>query len=788
MTRAAVAVAAQAKTQIPVIVDLEELDLVARSLFSIREVGLKLGLNLDIIAYTYPTVDGKYPTPSSPVLVLGKNLAPELPLDIPRVYGPTVKEIVFAPAGLERLRRAVRLWNMTRNNELIDPDFDYWLVEPSFVTGDSKPTGLGNLVQMTLGHEKLYVDIEVSGDIEVDQPEDTELISVAVLWPPTDQHKDPLIHVWTREALQDLECLEALFQILTGGTPLVGHNLQFDIKWLNNKIREFIQKYRIARLFKKTVIYPAHDTMIKHYVMYPGATGDHGLKDLAQKLLGAPEWEAGLKKYTVGGAHYENIPPYLLYWYNACDVYYDWSLDILLDEWLSQRPQCVQDLYHELLMPASRMMVDIESTEAGWPVDVAMLQQFERVLEPRVAKSLAKLRMMVGDPTPYISTTHAEQRKRYIAVGKALNSNHDFNPGSWQQVQKWLNAHGVPAISTAEAALEDWIEAGVPKEAEKFIRQLLKYRHEAKMLATYVRKPLRNQRGNRVRPPFRIPGTVTGRLTSWIHTIPRPTEEDLPYRAAYTVEDGEVLIGADYQQLELRIVAEICGDPQLIDDLQEGRPDFFSVLMPSAYPKLFRTLDDVWDMKADEPIRYKELRNTIKPVVHGTNYNRQAKAIAKQLNITQQEAQAIQNAYYRRYPKIRDWQERTLDFVKGTRIDPIWNLRGLWTTFGRRFQQGVLIKEKDWSVKNAALAQVPQSTGSDICLSAALDLHHNVLHLFDARIVNLHHDAIYVIAPERHAEEVSKAMEKRMRRAAKKVYTRVPFMVEVHTGKRWSEV
>lgn len=771
---------------LPVFLDmLTEPDLSSKAILTLRQIALKLDLDLSIGIWG----SALYPAgmdPETPGLVLGRSLLTQFKMELPDqrhvIFGPTVKEILFAPAGLERLRRAVRLWDMTRRNQLTSSEFEYHVIEPF-------ANGLGNLVQMTQGHEYLYVDIEVSGDIKEDQPEDCELISVAVLWPAQSNHKDPIINVWTREALQDVRCLTALLEILcNSNVPLVGHNFQFDVKWLNNKIKDAIAKYKLHKLFGKTVLYPDSDTMIEHYVMYPGSSGDHGLKPLAQKLLGAPEWEKEIKKYTVSGAHYENIPMYLLCYYNACDVYWGNCLKLLLDEWLDDRPAHIKELYRELLMPASRMMVDIESTEAGWPVDIAMLEEFKAVLEPQVARSLAKLRMMVGDPTPYLSDVHAQQRTRYILLGKALTPAHDFNPRSWQQIQKWLRAQGVACESTAEDSLMDWIEFGIPRKAEKFISQLLKFRHLDKMLTGYVLNPLRWQRNGRVRPPFRVPGTVTGRLTSWIHTIPRPTEEDLEYRAVYTVEDGEVLIGADYSQLELRIVAELCGDPQLIADLQEGQPDFFSVLMPSAYPKLFRSIDDVWRMKATEPVGYKERRNYIKPVVHGTNYGRQAKAIAKQFGISVEEAQEIQNAYNRRYPKLRIWQDKTLEFVKGTRIDPIWDLRGLWTPFGRRFQQGVLTKDREWTTKNQALAFVPQSSGSDICLTAALDLHNNRLHMFDARIVNSHHDALYVISPKENAEEVSKAMEKIMRRSAKKVYKRVPFPVEVHIGKRWSEV
>lgn len=1018
-----------------------------------------------------------------PVLLLGKPPtadATEVGIDIMTVLeregrtlvpGPSVAEVMSSPAGLERLRRAVRLWNMTRTGQTIDPAFRYHLIEP---LPEGGAMGLGNLVQMTPGHDRLVVDIETSGDIKTDEPEDTELISVAVLWPPTSSfdsmtgHNEAIIHVWTREALKDRKCLQALTDIMLaaplelhncfvgdteihtpsglvklaatsktdvwtrngwvtaevkkfgvqpiqritfrqtksryagivehratknhrwilrdgtvttnlkvgdvvpaslpsypiieesiafihgliyadgtklhsssrigynkfqmrlcgwkatyarlfehvtypasyegdpqvyyrtatemkelpdtadpvylanfiagwaafdgtlrnnarssnttvvvttdslaakwlkenaerGGWLVVGSgtyvmktgyvsggfrydtaitrstvgrfwtvksiesvgeapvycpvvpgeasftlqggvytgNCQFDVKWLNNHLKPYLHGKKL---------YPSFDTLLCHYVMFPGATGDHGLKPLAQKLLGAPEWEKEIKKYTKGGAHYELIPPHLLYSYNAADVYWTDKIHDLLHEWLAEAPEHVQKLY-KFVLRTSRMFVDIEDTDNGWPVDMEMLLELRKQLEPIVYKHLMKLRMTVGDPSPYLSVANSEQRKRYVELGKPLGPQHDFNPRSWLQIQKYLRAQGIPCAGTSEKALTELMaEHDVTGKPAKFVQRLFDYRHTDKMLTTYVNGVIDSVRNGRTRPRFKLL-TTTGRASSWIHTIPRPTSGELEFRGPYTVDPGEKLIHADYAQLELRIVAELCGDPRMIADLQEDQDDFFALLLPGAFPRLFpRGMKDVWELKEKNPARYKDLRNTQKPVVHGMNYGRKAGAIAKQFGMTFNEAQQFCNAYRRRFPKLTTWQNNVMEYVEGRKINPYWDMPGLWTKFGRRFQQGVITDENEWTIKNQALAFEPQSTGSDICIDAAMELHENRLHLFGARIVNSHHDALDIIAPERHAQEVAKAMEKVMRRSAAKVFTRVPFPVEVKTGVRWSEV
>jgi DNA polymerase I-like protein with 3'-5' exonuclease and polymerase domains len=140
-----------------------------------------------------------------------------------------------------------------------------------------------------------------------------------------------------------------------------------------------------------------------------------------------------------------------------------------------------------------------------------------------------------------------------------------------------------------------------------------------------------------------------------------------------------------------------------------------------------------------------------------------------------------------RYSMLRPWQEETMSYVRGDSIDPLWGVPGLWTPFGRRFQQGVIVEKNAWSIKNAAIAYKPQSSASDVCLTAAISLHEQ-LHLYNARLVNSQHDALEALAPEAHAEAVLKLMEREMRAAAAKIFKRIPFVTAGHIGATWADV
>lgn len=768
-------------------------------------------------------------------LVLGKPSDDFSEAGTPVISGPSEGYVMGRPAGLEMLRRSIQLWNLTVTGKLESPRYKYMLVVPDGgepEEGCIPVSSMGNEIQCTLGHGALIVDIETSGDVSEDEPEDTELLSVAVLWMDKDGYQTAN-RVWTRVALEDPDCRLALAAILCCGVPLIAHNAQFDFKWLNNHLaREFANRKGRAKYgdaFGKVVpklrIYPTHDTLLMHFVMFPGASGEHGLKDLGQKILGAPEWEDGIKPFLKGGkGHYERIPQSMLCAYNAADVYWTWLLYLKLKQWMDESTPAFRKVYDEVVMPATRMFIDVESTEAGWPLNVELAKKTEQKLLAQAAAQLKKFRKMVGDPTEYLSVTNAEQRARRIknkelwdandasedAAGARwmihedgrklklrkplpLNDDHEFNPGSWKQVLTWLNDHGCNADSTdAEAQAELLADESLPKKVRKFLVMLEDYRHTTKMCSTYITAALKRCRQGRVRPRHKVFGTVTGRLSgAMTHTTPRIGRDglkDREYREIYTTEPGQVIIGCDYGQIETRIVAELTNDEQMIDDLQLGRADFFDLLLPGAFPDVFKSLKAVQKMRGTDKGTHAHYRQMMKPVSHGANYLRQPAAIAEQLGIPVWQAVAMFDSYMERYPNLQRWQDEVMEFVEG-KVDPIWGVPGLWTRFGRRFQAGTLTHRNRNIVQRSAVAFAPQSTGSDLTVSAAIDLHNGgKLGEMGFRLCGFIHDALYGIGPEENAEEAKTLMSERMIASAAKVFHRVPFTVDGKIGKDWADV
>lgn len=151
------------------------------------------------------------------------------------------------------------------------------------------------------------IDIETSGNLDNELPEEVDIINIAFYqegkWAYL--NKDNIGYMsdsnWYKEIRESVEFFK---------NP-IWHNSKFDIR-----VIEARTGYRPAMYF---------DTMLAHHVLNQAA-GDHKLKHLARQYLGAPEWEQDLSKWTVGGAHYENIPSDRLIEYNAWDVYWTHEL------------------------------------------------------------------------------------------------------------------------------------------------------------------------------------------------------------------------------------------------------------------------------------------------------------------------------------------------------------------------------------------------------------------------------------------------------------------------------
>jgi len=268
----------------------------------------------------------------------------------------------------------------------------------------------------------------------------------------------------------DPDQLEGLREHLPKFTKAIYHNGKFDIRVLNR-----VLNVKLCNWF---------DTMLAHHVLNIAA-GDHKLKTLARRYLGAPEWETDLKKYLVGGGHYENIPVNKLVEYNGWDVYWTYQLWKFLAPQIEADEENQKALYLE--MQAADFLLDVE--KYGIPMDEKYLEAFGFALQDSIDDVLSELQDAVADPK--------------------------FNPGSPIQVKRALAIWGVDVHKTDEATLQEIIDDDTkPLRVQKFCELMLEYRGYSKQKGTYVDGWKKRMRNGRVHPTYLVHGTSTGRLSS----------------------------------------------------------------------------------------------------------------------------------------------------------------------------------------------------------------------------------------------------------------------------------
>lgn len=579
----------------------------------------------------------------------------------------------------------------------------------------------------------LVVDIETGGNYDTQvRPNEKYLLCVGI-------NDGKHIYVFDFDgcayASRGADQLVRIFT--TPGRKLIAHNMKFDFPNLGELLGMRAQGREL---------YGHGDTLLMHHSINHGAK-EHDLESLCEKYLGMPSWKGWAREYTRKTHDYASIPPEILYKYNAMDVYGDWYLLQYLTRVIQSEPKRLPKVaLHEFRM--SNLFQDIEANGVG--IDVSYLDRLREEYDESEVPVLARIRTLTGDE--------------------------EFNPGSWQQVKRFFAKEGVELKSTDEKHL---LAAPLKQERDPILWELrdllLEIRGIRKMRGTYVDGFKKRLRDNIVYPQFWVHGTTTGRLSSRdpnIQNVPRDKKlrSIVVPRAA-----GRTMVQVDYSQAELRVMACLSKDDYLISLFQKDSPDFFDALMPIAYPGV-----DVTSLK---PGRKKDMRARLKGVIYGMSYGRQAAAIAVALGMPIPEAAQIMSNYFKQAPALYDWRE----WVKATALDPEHTLV---SPFGRQYQAEVVTGRNQQSVVNSALAFLPQSTASDMCVVAAMAVNGRLRtgQYGDTLIIATIHDAILLDVPNKHIESVERMVEEEMVAAGKATFgDMVYFGAEPGHGPSWAD-
>ena len=470
---------------------------------------------------------------------------------------------------------------------------------------------LDSAVEYLSDLDEIAVDIETSGF----DPQTDTIVGIGL---GTDErvHYVPIAHVDARGnmvsgQLPEVAALDALRPVLESKRVIV-HNAKFECAWFESKgIR--------LRLY--------WDTMVSDYLLK--SHEKHSLKAAAVRELDVPDWSLGEEEIgDIASAPIEKAARYC-----GQDVRRTWEL------YQNQKPKIEERcefLFHEVEMPLIEVIMAMEGN--GYALDK---EHFAEVKE-RAA----------GD---FVGSNNKLQEIWHEGGGKG-----EFNPASPAQVAALLYGR----CGLVPPHLTDGGQPSVDKRALKALKDqhpavelIQRHRKVSKIATTYANLPEKaDPTDGRLHVGFGQTTVETGRLqsSSVMQTIPRANSDEYHIREGFRASDGHVIVAADFDQQELRILAYRSGDPAMLAAIGNGED-----LHGLAACKVFGLDCHPNGVKAKHP----DQRSRVKAIQFGIVYGRSAPGIAAALDISVDEAKQLLDDYFARFAGVKAFIEATHRFA-----------------------------------------------------------------------------------------------------------------------------
>ncbi|MDO9238210.1 MAG: DNA polymerase I [Aquabacterium sp.] len=485
----------------------------------------------------------------------------------------------------------------------------------------------------------------------------------------------------------------------------------------------------------------AHDTMLQSYVLE--AHRPHNLASLAQRFTG----RSGLSYEDVAGKGAQQIP-FAQVAVDVASTYSSEDSDLTLHVHQTLWPQLeaepgLRDIYERFEMPASRVLQRIERN--GVLIDRALLAQQSHELGQRILVLEQEAYELAGQP---------------------------FNLGSPKQIGEILFVkQGLPVVKKTASGAPSTNEEVLEKLAEDYPlpARILAYRSMAKLKSTYTDKlPLMiNSETGRVHTNYAQAVAVTGRLSSNdpnLQNIPVRTAEGRRIREAFIAPPGHVIVSADYSQIELRIMAHISEDENLLRAFAEGQDVHRA------------TASEIFGVTPTEVSS--EQRRYAKVINFGLIYGMSAFGLAQNLGIERSAASAYIERYFTRYPGVKRYMDETRAIAKSQGY--------VETVFGRRLWLPEINSANGPSragAERAAINAPMQGTAADLIKLSMVAVQDQLDAQQKATLMIMQvHDELVFEVPETELDWVRTEVPRLMAEVAQ---LRVPLLAEVGFGTNW---
>jgi DNA polymerase-1 len=578
--------------------------------------------------------------------------------------------------------------------------------------------------------EVIAVDTETSSL----DPLETKLVGVSFCYAPNKACYIPLAH--KERSLKKEIVLKKIKPLLEDPSiKKVGQNIKFDFIVLKQCGIE---------------INPIEDTMLISYTLDAGVNR-HNMDTLSEIHLGHKTITfkelVGSGKNKLNFADIE-IPRATEYAAEDADV------TLRLYEHLKERmdEEKLNKIYEYFEKPMVKLLAKLESN--GIKVDASCLKKLSTQFEKKLKKIEKDIFTVAG-------------KEFNIASPKQLGEI-IYNELKIAKLKKTKKG----SLATNANVLEDLALTG-----HKFPNLILEWRQISKLKNTYTDalQDHINSRTKRVHTSFLLAATNTGRLASSdpnLQNIPIKTEEGKEIRKAFVADKGNVLISADYNQIEMRILADMA-------DVKELK-------------KAFKNNEDIHNLTASQvfsvPISKvnEDLRRKAKAINFGIIYGITQYGLAKQIAVSNQEALDFINAYFKKFPEIKDYMNSTIKFCR---------TRGYVNNiFGRRIHlRG--INDKNFSVRSfqerAAINAPIQGSAADIIRLAMIKLDHLIEtdKKFKTKMLLQIHDELIFECSYNDKDYVQKIIKDAMMSVSSSDYHMfsIPLNVSINSGLNWGE-
>ncbi len=530
------------------------------------------------------------------------------------------------------------------------------------------------------------------------------------------------------EALQYVNIFKPLYE--NAETLKVGQNIKYD--------------YEVLRNYGVDIQGPMFDTMLAHYVLQPEL--HHNMDFMAETLL---HYRTVHIEELIGpkGKHQKNmrdLDPKDVYEYAAEDADVTLKLKNVLEPMLKEKG--MECLFWDIEMPLVKVLADMELN--GVCLDTDSLKETERIFKERMARYEQHAYELAGE------TFNISSPKQ---VGDILF-------GKMQLLDKPKKTRTGQYVTSEEVLLQ-------LRDKAPIVDDILNYRGLKKLLGTYVEAlPLLiNKRTGHIHTSFNQAVTATGRLSSSdpnLQNIPVRDDDGKEIRKCFVPEPGCLFFSADYSQIELRIMAHLSGDENMIEAFREG----LDIHRATAAKIWKEPLDEVTDAQ----------RKKAKQANFGIIYGITAFGLAQRMGIPNGEARQLIQDYFATFPKVHAFMESAIATAREKKYAE--------TMFGRRrYLPDIDSKNgtvRGFAERNAINAPI-QGSEADIIKIAMIRIWRRFKEegLRSKMILQVHDELNFSVYPE-EKDKVENIVLTEMQNACK---LSVPLIADAGWGKNWLE-